>query len=167
MRWKGSFLYRDRHVRWGTKGTEYGTLFAFEDPLLKGEEEQALLRKVEANKLTIDMFEQKLRLAGTICLVSDMDKDGIDMYKGREDVEQAFDAMKNRLESDKTYLRSDEAVRGYFLATFLAMRIYFKILEILSDKNLMKQISGSEKDIKEGLLHEIKTTDDLRMLFLE
>ena len=89
------------------------------------------------------------------------------MYKGREDVEQAFDAMKNRLESDKTYLRSDEAVRGYFLATFLAMRIYFKILEILSDKNLMKQISGSEKDIKEGLLHEIKTTDDLRMLFLE
>ena len=39
-------------------------------------------------------------------------------------------------------------------------------VEILSDKNLMKQISGSEKDIKEGLLHEIKTTDDLRWLFL-
>ena len=28
------------------------------------------------------------------------------LYKGREDVEQAFDAMKNELESDKTYLRS-------------------------------------------------------------
>jgi high-affinity Fe2+/Pb2+ permease len=39
-------------------------------------------------------------------------------------------------------------------------------VEILSDKNLMKQISGSEKDIKDGLLHEIKTTDDLRRLFL-
>jgi hypothetical protein len=38
-------------------------------------------------------------------------------------------------------------------------------VEILSDKNLMKQIRGSEKDIKEGLLHEIKTTDDLRRLF--
>ena len=48
----------------GTKETEYGTLFAFEDPLLKGEEEQALLRKVEANKLTMAMFEQKRRLAG-------------------------------------------------------------------------------------------------------
>ena len=109
MRWKGSFLYRGRPIRWGTKGTEYGTLFAFEDPMLKGEEEQALLRKVEANKLTMAMFEQKRRLAGVICLVSDMDKDGIDMfdmYKGREDVELAFDTMKNRLESDKTYLRS-------------------------------------------------------------
>ena len=31
---------------------------------------------------------------------------------------------------------------------------------------LMKQISGSEKEIKEGLLHEIKTTDNLRRLFL-
>ncbi len=147
MRWKGSFLYRGRPIRWGTKGTEYGTLFAFEDPLLKGEEEQALLRKVEANKLTMAMFEQKRRLAGTICLVSDMDKDGIDMfdlYKGREDVELAFDTMKNRLESDKTYLRSDEAVRGYFLATFLAMRIYFKILKSLREKGLTNKISVEE-----------------------
>ncbi|MEA2052976.1 MAG: hypothetical protein U9O90_09190 [Euryarchaeota archaeon] len=39
-------------------------------------------------------------------------------------------------------------------------------VKILSDENLMKQICGSEKDIKEGLLHEIKTTDDLRGLFL-
>jgi len=131
----------------GTKGTEYGTLFAFEDPLLKGEEEQALLRKVEANELTIAMFEHKRRLAGVICLVSDMDKDGIDvfdMYKGREDVELAFDAMKNRLESDKTYLRSDEAVRGYFLTTFLAMRIYFKILRSLREKGLTNKISVEE-----------------------
>ena len=30
-------------------------------------------------------------------------------------------------------------------------------VEILSDKNLMTQIRGSEKDIKEGLLHELKT----------
>ena len=54
---------------------------------------------MEANKLTMAMFEQKRRLAGTgtICLVSDMDKDGIDtfdLYKGREDVELAFDTIK-------------------------------------------------------------------------
>ena len=98
-------------------------------------------------KLTMAMFEQKRRLAGVICLVSDMDKDGIDMfdmYKGREDVELAFDTMKNRLESDKTYLRSDEAVRWYFLATFLAMRIYFKILKSLREKGLTNKISVEE-----------------------
>ncbi|MCW3130856.1 MAG: transposase [Methanophagales archaeon] len=149
MRWKGSFLYRGRPIRWDTKGTEYGTLFAFEDLLLKGEKEQALLRKVEANKLTMAMFEQKHRLAGTgtICLVSDMDKDGIDMfdlYKDRDDVELASDTIKNRLGSDKTYLISDEAVRGYFLATFLAMWIYFNILKSLREKGLTNKISVEE-----------------------
>ena len=63
MRWKGSFLYRGRPIRWGTKETEYGTLFAFEDPLLKGEEEQALLRKVEANKLTMAIIINCIHLS--------------------------------------------------------------------------------------------------------
>lgn len=147
MRWKGPFLYRDKPVRWGTKKTEYGTLYAFEDPLNKGEEEQSLLRKVESNTISMAEFEQKCKLAGVFCLISDMTKDGSDMfdlYKGREDVEMAFDAMKNELESDKTYLRSDETVRGYFLVTFLAMRIYFKILKRLREKKLTSKISVDE-----------------------
>ena len=147
MRWKGPFLYRDKPVRWGTKKTEYGTLYVFEDPLNKGEEEQSLLRKVESNTISMAEFEQKRKLAGVFCLISDMTKDGSDMfdlYKGREDVEMAFDAMKNELESDKTYLRSDETVRGYFLVTFLAMRIYFKILKRLREKKLTSKISVDE-----------------------
>lgn len=40
-------------------------------------------------------------------------------------------------------------------------------VEILSDENLMKQISGSESDAKDGKVREIRSTDDLRRLFLE
>ncbi len=39
-------------------------------------------------------------------------------------------------------------------------------IEILSDKNLMKQIRESEKDIEEGKTFEIKTEDDLNNLFM-
>ncbi len=39
-------------------------------------------------------------------------------------------------------------------------------IEILSDKNLMKQIRESEKDIEEGETFEIKTEDDLNNLFV-
>ena len=35
MRWKGSFLYRGRPIRWGTKGTEYGTLLLLKTLCLK------------------------------------------------------------------------------------------------------------------------------------
>ncbi len=37
-----------------------------------------------------------------------------------------------------------EAVRGYFLATFPAMRIYFKILKSLREKGLTNKISVEE-----------------------
>lgn len=40
-------------------------------------------------------------------------------------------------------------------------------VEILSDENLMRQIRESERDIKEGKVREIKSTDDLGRLFLE
>ena len=42
------------------------------------------------------------------------------IYKGREDVVQSFDAMKNELEEDKTYLQDDESIWGYFFITFLS-----------------------------------------------
>ncbi|MBN1454733.1 MAG: hypothetical protein JW945_00555 [Methanomicrobia archaeon] len=40
-------------------------------------------------------------------------------------------------------------------------------VEILSDQNLMIQLTESEKDIKAGAIKELKTADDLRGLFLE
>jgi len=39
-------------------------------------------------------------------------------------------------------------------------------IEVLSDKNLMKQIRESETDIEEGKTFEIKTEDDLNNLFV-
>lgn len=39
-------------------------------------------------------------------------------------------------------------------------------IEVLSDKNLMKQIKESETDIEEGKTFEIKTEDDLNNLFV-
>ncbi|MBE0517446.1 MAG: hypothetical protein IBX41_08700 [Methanophagales archaeon] len=47
------------------------------------------------------------------------------------------------------------------------MESLIETVEILSDENLMKQIRESEEDIREGRVHEIKSTDDLRRLFLE
>jgi len=40
-------------------------------------------------------------------------------------------------------------------------------VEILSDQNLMMQLRESEKDVKEGVVRELKTADDVRRLFLE
>ena len=147
IRWKTAFSYRNRPIRWSRKKIELGWLYVFEDPKLRGDEESALLRRIEKEKLTMAQFEEKRKMAGMIGLVSDLDKDGpeiFDMYKGREEVEMAFDVMKNNLESDKTYMQTAEATRGYFFITFLAMRIYFSILKRLREKRLTPKISVAE-----------------------
>lgn len=147
VRWKGPFSYRGRTIRWGRKKTELGNLYLFYDPQLRGEEEKGLLRKVENGKISVKEFEERKKVAGVIGLISDLDKDGLDifdLYKGKQDVELAFDAMKNTLDSDKTYMHTDEAVRGYFFLTFLSLRIYFHVLRRLRENKLTQKVSVEE-----------------------
>lgn len=147
LRWRGTFLYRDRPIRWASTYSEQGTLYVFEDPELRGHEEKALLRRVNEKRTTMREFEERKRVAGVIGMVSDMEMKGprmYDLYKGREDVELAFDALKNTLDSGKTYSRGEESVRGFFLVSFLAMRVYFKILRRLRERKLTNKISVEE-----------------------
>ncbi|EQD55837.1 hypothetical protein B1A_11777, partial [mine drainage metagenome] len=59
-------------------------------------------------------------------------------------MEQVFDTMKGDLESDKTYLRENEKVKGFFFIVFMALRIRFRILKILKDHGLLGKVSVNE-----------------------
>ena len=59
-------------------------------------------------------------------------------------MEQVFDTMKSDLESNKTYLRGSEKVKGFFFIVFLVLRIRFKILKVLKDHNLLGKMSVNE-----------------------
>lgn len=48
-----------------------------------------------------------------------------EQYKSREEIEQAFDVMKNDLEADKTYLGGEDAVRGLFSCGFVGYAYTF------------------------------------------
>ncbi len=52
--------------------------------------------------------------------------------------------MKGDLESDKTYLRDDDRVKGFFFIVFLALRIRFRILKVLKEHNLIGKFSVNE-----------------------
>lgn len=144
----GAFGYRKRNVAFcKIKRRPYGFLYLFEDPELRGSEESFLLGKVSEGLSTMDDFRRERRLAGVVGILSDLDVEAsvvYEQYKGREEVEQAFDFMKNDLEADKTYLGRDEAVRGYFVVVFLAMRLYFKILKRLRERDLVGKVSVRE-----------------------
>ena len=84
-------------------------LYLYEDAKLRGEEQSNL--KVLLRNRKIKKYDTA-RL-GKVSILSSMEMDGetiYNIYKGREDVEQSFDAMKNELEEDKTYLQDDESI---------------------------------------------------------
>ncbi len=77
------------------------------------------------------------------------------MWKDRENIEVAFDTLKNELENDKTYLDDDDAVRGYFFISFLSLYLYYKILNLLRKAELVDKISVNEVLLELSKVYEI------------
>ena len=144
---EGALVYRKRAVAYCKKKNRYGFLYLYEDPSLRAEEENTLLRKVKEGTLSLADYREQKKLAGVFAIVSDLDHSAevvYEQYKQREEVELSFDVMKNELEADKTYLGREEAVRGYFIMILLSMRLHFKILKRLREKDLVGEISVKE-----------------------
>jgi transposase len=119
----------------------------FQDPLMRAEEEASILRDVASSVKDMEYFEDKKNSLGIFAIISDLDRNPweiYEQYKSREEVEQVFDTMKGDLELDKTYLRDNEKVKGFFFIVFLALRIRFRILKVLKDHDLLEKMSVNE-----------------------
>ena len=84
---------------------------------------------------------------GKIPILSSMDQDPEEIYtmwNTKEEIEEAFDIMKNDLEEDKTYLREDDSIRGYFLTILFALYIRYRILNILKDNVVNGKLSVND-----------------------
>ncbi len=142
-----SFIYRDRGINSGKKQIEGKFLYMYEDAMMRAEEETNLIKKIQGGTKTQKDLEDERPRLGKFSVLSNMDDDPeiiYGMYKMREEVEQAFDAMKNELENDKAYLHTTDGIRGYFFLSFISLYIYFRILETLKAKNMSPKVSVKE-----------------------
>jgi len=141
------FSYRKRGINCGRM--RYGEMFIylFEDVKLRAEEETTFIEMIEEGRRKRADFNRERKKFGKIAILSNIDlpaKEIYLLYKEREDVEMAFDAMKNELENDKIYLSNDDAVRGYFFISFISLYFYFKILEMMRERGLVGKMSVNE-----------------------
>jgi transposase len=147
VKFDSAFIYNGRPIRASRKASRIGYVYMFQDPMMRAEEETSILRDVASSEKDMEYFEDKKNRLGVFAIISDLDRkpsEIYEQYKSREEVEQVFDTMKGDLESDKTYLRDNEKVKGFFLIVFLALRIRFKILKVLKVHNLLGKISVNE-----------------------
>jgi transposase len=154
---ENSFIYRERGVKWGVKKIGKNNLYLYEDVKLKAEEETTFLKLMQDKKRTKIEYDNESKKFGKIALLSDL-KNGMEVYlmwKDRENIEIAFDALKNELENDKTYLSDDDAVRGYFFISFISLYFYYKILNIIKEKKLTHKISVNEVLLELSRIYEV------------
>jgi transposase len=153
-----TFSYRKRGIKWGRKRIGANFLYLFEDVKLRAEEETTFIHLMNEKKRNTEEYKEASKKFGKIGILSNRDEDGETIYlmwKDRENIEVAFDALKNELENDKTYLDDDEAVRGYFFISFLSLYLYYKILNLLRKAKLVDKVSVNEVLLEFSKVYEM------------
>lgn len=162
-----SFIYRKRGINWTRLKVGDHFLYLFEDVRLRAEEETTFIELIrDGKRKKEDLLKEKKRF-GKIAILSNIETEGEEiylLYKQREDIEVAFDAMKNELENDKLYLSNDDAVRGYFFISFISLYLYFRILNMLREKGLVGRMSVGEVLFELSKVYLVYYTDGERRL---
>ena len=115
MDMRSSFVYRDRGIRSGFLNRDGLRIYMFQDQMLMAEESSTFIKMIAEKKRTQREFDSESIRFGKISILSNVKEDPetiYNFYKQREEIEQAFDAMKNELENDKSYLSDEDSLRG-------------------------------------------------------
>ena len=152
------FTYHKRLIRCGKKKFDNYTLYLFDDQDLKLEEQKTLYKKLDEGKINKKQLNEKMKRAGQILIVSNMDVEEyevFELFKKRESVEKMFDTYKTVLDADKLYLQSDEGVFGHVFISFISLYIHCTIENLLKKAGLNSKITPIDLLHKYGRVYHI------------
>ena len=144
--WDGYFTYHQKIIWYRTKKNV--TLYLNQS--LQIAEERDYLQRVEGQKekYTMKNFYDKQIHFGTLALLANDEtktaEDSYAQYKSRTNVESMFDAMKNVVEADKTYMQNDKAMEGWMFVNHIALQCYYLIYQQLLKHKLLKKYSVND-----------------------
>jgi transposase len=148
------FIYQKRiiwYYQYENAGKKYIT---FLDEKLRVEEEQDYLQRMQdgQEKYTRENYIQRLHTFGTLTIayspaLHQSAEQLYCVYKQRNEIEIMFDAYKNFLAADKTYMQNRFVLEGWLFVNFLAMVAYHGLFDRLRNAELLSKYSP--KDIIE------------------
>jgi transposase len=150
------FKYQERYIFCSiSKNIDGKILYIFLDDRLRLEEEQSYLNRIDVqkeDKLSIKEFHKIAHTFGTFAILTNLsDRTPLEIYqiyKSRMEVETAFDAFKNTLQADRTYMQNDQSLEGWMFINYLSLLAYWRILKLLVSKELLSKFS-----VKDILIH--------------
>ena len=158
MDMRSSFVYRDRGIRSGFLNRDGLRIYMFQDQMLMAEESSTFIKMIAEKKRTQREFDSESIRFGKISILSNVKEDPetiYNFYKQREEIEQAFDAMKDELENDKSYLSDEDSLRGYFFISFLSLYLYYSIFVLIRAADLTNKLSVKDVLLKFSKVYKI------------
>ena len=144
--WDSYFTFNEKIIWYKTKNKV--TLFLNQG--LQMAEEKDYLKRLEAGKenYTMEHFYEKQSHFGTLALLNNNNnkspEDIYVQYKARTNVETMFDAMKNILYADRTYMQNDAALEGWMFVNHIALQCYYLIYQRLIEHKLIRKYSVTD-----------------------
>ena len=80
-------------------------------------------------------------------------------YKSRGAIEQLFDSLKNLLQADRTYMRTDEGLEGWMFVNHIALTWYYKIYSTLLAAKLLSRFSVNDVLLRAEKIQKININD--------
>ena len=155
---RSSFVYRDRGIISGFLNRNGFRIYMYLDKKLMAEESPTFIKLIAEGKRKQNEFQSEYMKFGKISILSNVKDDPetiYSLYKQREEIEQAFDAMKNELENDKSYLNDDDSLRGYFFVSFLSLYMYYSIFVLIRAADLTNKLSVKDVLLKFSKVYKI------------
>ena len=123
--------------------TQWGNLSVYLDDFLKAEEQRDYLLRIEKypDQYSLEQYLQKQQQFGTIFLLTKGKTTAQKPYetnKTRNEIEILFDAYKNILHADKTYMQNDIAIEAWMFINFIAIQWYYITFNLLKKSKLNK-----------------------------
>jgi transposase len=140
----GHFFFENRVIWYHARKLEKRKVIIYLDPKLKAEEERDFMLRVDNKKGKLDEFGKKQHMLGTITVVTDCQESPeyvFGLLKRRVEVEFAFNAFKNVINADRTYMRDDFQLGGWMFLNFVSLMMYYRIYGLLLENGLLKRYS--------------------------
>jgi len=161
----GYFKFGKRIIWYYTINSECGIIYLFLDDYLKVEEQRDYLMRIDKypDEYSIEEYHKKQTSFGTLALLTntgDSAQKTYENYKSRNDIEVLFDAFKNVLHADRTYMQNDIAMEAWMFINFIAIQWYYILSNLLRKNNLAATYSPLDLVMILSEIKKIKINDN-------
>ena len=167
---KKYFTYQERIIWYYEYENEGHSIVTFLDERLRVEEEKDYLLRIQSHpeNYSEEKYYKRMNSFGTLSILNYLPNKLTpqilyEVYKQRNEIEIMFDAYKNFLDADRTYMHDRYVLEGWLMANFIAMIAYYRLFVRIKETGLMSKYSPKDMIEMSKTIYMTKVNNNWRL----